>query len=214
MNVWDALKKTIHDTGMSYTSVEKVICRGKNYIAGNMSRKSCPSYDNALLMFRACGYTLCIVRQGDEPEGAIMVDETLPEANLSAEERSKRVSEERERRRKALLQGSMIWIRNDPLRRVLSFRRYDMNKVLILINEELDDLRAARDACIDRSQRTTRNLLNRLSEDEAMGSLKPMQVICHADSIKADWDMLVGIDDAIAALERVKKEAYDRGWDA
>lgn len=102
MNVWDALKHAVRESGMSYPAVEESIGRGRNYISGNMSRKSCPSYDNALMLFKACGYTLCIVKMGDEPEGAILVDETLPEATLTTQERDERKHQERERRRKAL----------------------------------------------------------------------------------------------------------------
>lgn len=103
MNIWEALTEAAQSTGLSLHAIEKGMGKGRSYITSNISRGSCPSTDNAIKIFRECGYSFCVVKDTEIPEGAIVIDTTMAETRLSEKAKKERLAKARERRRKALL---------------------------------------------------------------------------------------------------------------
>lgn len=103
MDIWSAIKKLSHETGMPMTSVSKQLEHSDAYVFNMFGRGKCPSFDNANKVIRAYGYSICLVRQGEEPEAAIAIDETMDGRSFTAKERESAARKERERRRAALL---------------------------------------------------------------------------------------------------------------
>lgn len=103
MNIHEAMKKIADDTGMTFAALSRAMGRHYTYISSNLGRGRCPLFDNVIEMVRTAGYSICIVRQGDEPEGSIVVDTSLDAKKQTARQRDAQLRKERERRKKALL---------------------------------------------------------------------------------------------------------------
>lgn len=102
MNLWEAVRSLSHETGMTYASASKILGKGSGYVSHMAGRRNCPSFDNANMIVRAFGYSICLVRQGDEPELAFVVDETMGNTSYTSGAKEAALRKERERRRKAL----------------------------------------------------------------------------------------------------------------
>ena len=103
MNIAEAVNLMASENGMTLATVSRATGHAHTYVSSTLGRGRCPSFDNMNEIVRAAGYTICMVKQGCEPEGAIIVTETLKQKKLSDKEKAERARKERARRRKALL---------------------------------------------------------------------------------------------------------------
>lgn len=103
MDIKDAIMGIAEAEGVTFSSLSTAMGRNHTYISSNLGRGRCPLFDNVLEMASALGYSVCLIKSGDEPDGACVVDEYLTLKKLSANKREARLKRERERRRRELL---------------------------------------------------------------------------------------------------------------
>lgn len=102
MDLKGAVMQLSRDTGLTYAAASRILGHKDAYVSSAVGRGKCPSFDNANLIVRAFGYSICLVKQGDEPKLSIVVDETMDGVSFTAKSKEAAARKERERRRKAL----------------------------------------------------------------------------------------------------------------
>lgn len=102
MDIWSAVKRISHETGLPMTSISKSLGHHDTYVSNALGRGKCPSFDNANTIVREFGYSVCLIKQGDEPDSSLVIDETMDDRRFTARAKESASRMERERRRKAL----------------------------------------------------------------------------------------------------------------
>ena len=74
MKFYDIVYMLARDNGMTIENLSHKLGKGSKYISSSRNRGSIPQVDNAAMILKACGYTLCAVPKKRIPKNAIKID--------------------------------------------------------------------------------------------------------------------------------------------